>query len=223
MAARQWSLTARWAFRQTNEMPHVLEERLRVSTKFAQRYVNQFSITPAEGVAKAIAFVCGSFVIAMLMLSLVNEQSLLMLTVTPHQSLIWWITVLSAVWVVCRGVVKEQHIFYPHEALESVQLVVKKLPVHFVSNANSSIVLHQFQELFPLRVTQLLLEFVGVVMTPWILLKRIRPNSEAIVAMFRGLSLVDVDHNDINPPDDFDFSVLQSKEIIQNVIKFDEI
>lgn len=48
-------------FRDTNEMPHVLEERLRLSTKYAVRYTEQFSAGFIEGIAKAIAFILGNF------------------------------------------------------------------------------------------------------------------------------------------------------------------
>lgn len=104
-------------------MPHVLEERLRLSTKYAVKYTEQFSAGFIEGVAKAVAFMLGSFVMWMLVMTMLNEQTLLMLTVAPGKALIWFITVFSGVWVLCRGLVKEQHIFYPKEALEVVSVL----------------------------------------------------------------------------------------------------
>lgn len=120
----------------------------------------------------------------MLILTILNEQTLLMLTILPGKALIWFITVLSGVWVLCRGVLKEQHIFYPKEALEVVAVLVRRLPDHFLTNAGSAKVLNQFQHLFPLRVTLLLMEFAGVIITPWILLFRVRPKSDSIVDFF---------------------------------------
>lgn len=74
----------------------------------------------------------------MLVMTMLNEQTLLMLTIAPGKGLIWFITVFSGVWVLCRGLVKEQHIFYPKEALEVVSVLVRRLPDHFLPNAGSS-------------------------------------------------------------------------------------
>lgn len=214
ITTRQWSLAARWYFRDNNEMPHVLEERMRLSTKYAMKYMDQFSSGYIEGIAKAVAFIIGSFVMWMLILSILNQQTLLMLTVAPGKALLWWITILSGIWVLCRSVLKEQHIFYPKEALEIVKIIVRKLPEHFVPQAGSVVVFEQFRQLFPLRITQLLLEFAGVIVTPYILLTRIRPRAYDIVNFFCVEGNAEADQA---ATEEFDSSLLQSDVVIENV------
>jgi hypothetical protein len=190
---------------------------------FSNRYTEQFSAGFIEGIAKAVAFVLGSFVMWMLIVTILNEQTLLMLTIAPGKALIWFITVFSGIWVLCRGVLKEQHIFYPKEALEVVAVLVRRLPEHFLTNPGSANVLSQFQHLFPLRVTLLLMEFAGVIITPWILLFRVRPKCNDIVNMFCGdSSSAEIPTNGGPSGTDFDASLLQSAVIVENIRRLEK-
>lgn len=181
VGARQWSPSARWYFRDYNEMPHVFEERLRLSSRFAKHYTKQFAAGAFEGLARAVAFVLGSIVVWLLTLSLINEHVLLSLDITPGKSVLWWITVLSGGWVVLRSMLQSQHVFYPADALATVHELVRHLPDHFLEEPGSRIVLQQFYHLFPLRVALLLQEFAGLVVTPWMLMRRVYPNAHLIV------------------------------------------
>lgn len=185
IGTRQWSLAARWYFRDYDELPHVLEERLRIGTRFANQYTAQFAASALEGAARCVAFIVGSVVVWMLALSFINERALLGLEVSPGKGLLWWITVLSSVWVLTRGLLQEQHVFYPKDALHVVYELTRRLPVHFMENPGSKLVLSQFHQLFPLQIYLLFLEFIGLVATPWILLWRIYPKAEEIVKAVR--------------------------------------
>lgn len=210
VTARQWSLEARWFFRDMNEMPHVLDERLRVSTKYASRYIDQFPSGPLDGLARSGAFIIGSIVVWLLIISAMNEHALLMMNFSPGKTLLWWITALSGVWVLFRNLLKEQYVFSPGDALEVVQVLLKKLPAHFIAAAGTKPVLTQFRKLFSLRITQLLLEFVGVFITPWILYKRVRPRCAEIVEFLHDLEIASPE--DVN--EDFDSKILQSAELV---------
>lgn len=184
VGARQWSPAARWYFRDYNEMPHVFEERLRLSSRFAKHYTKQFAAGAFEGLARAAAFILGSIVVWLLTLSFINEHVLLSLDISPGKSVLWWITVLSGGWVVFRSLLQQQHVFYPRDALTVVHNLVRHLPPHFMEDPSSRTVLQQFYQLFPLRVVLLVQEFAGLVVTPWLLLRRVYPNAQLIVDTF---------------------------------------
>ena len=178
---RQWSLNARWQFREFNEMPHTLEERLRLAGKYALQYTCQFAGGPLQGVARAAAFVLGSMVVWMMVLSLINEHVLFSLNVSSGKTVFWWVTVLSSLWVACRGLLHEQHVFYPKDALIVVRDLVRHLPEEWIENAGSQQTLYGMYRLFPLRLTLFAQEFIGLFVTPWFLLTRIRRDSHLIV------------------------------------------
>ena len=185
VGARQWSPAARWYFRDYHEMPHVFEERLRLSSRFAKHYTKQFAAGATEGLARAVAFIIGSIVVWLLTLSLINEHVLLSLDISPGKSVLWWITVLSGAWVVCRSLLQAQHVFYPRDALQTVKELVRHLPSHFMENPGGRNTLRHFNHLFPLRVLLLIQEFAGLLVTPWILLRRVYPNAERIVQVYQ--------------------------------------
>lgn len=178
---RQWALAARWYFRDYDELPHVFEERMRLAGRYAKQYTNQFAITAVEGIARAVAFVIGSIVVWLLLLSFLNDRALLGLQLTPSRTLLWWITILSSIWVVCRGVLQEQQVFYPADALAVVYNLTRRLPAHFMAKPGSQHTLTQFLQLYPKQVVLLLYEFIGLVMTPYILIRRVLPKTREII------------------------------------------
>jgi autophagy-related protein 9 len=181
VGTRQWSLAARWYFRDYDELTHVFEERMRIAGRYAKQYTSQFAPTAIEGIARSVAFVIGSIVVWLLLLSFLNDRALLGLELSPSKTLLWWITVLSSVWVICRGMLQDQHVFYPGDALQVVYSLTRRLPIHFVDNPGAQRTLKQFNQLFPLQILLLIQEFVGLLVTPWILLRRIYPKAENII------------------------------------------
>jgi autophagy-related protein 9 len=127
-------LAARWYFRDYDELTHVFEERMRIAGRYAKQYTSQFAPTAIEGIARSVAFVIGSIVVWLLLLSFLNDRALLGLELSPSKTLLWWITVLSSVWVICRGMLQDQHVFYPGDALQVVYSLTRRLPIHFVDN-----------------------------------------------------------------------------------------
>jgi len=113
-------------------------------------------------------------------------------------------------------------------APEIVAILVRRLPEHFIPNAGSAKVLNQFQHLFPLRVTLQLMEFAGVIVTPWILLFRVRPKCNEIVEMFYATTDNGGTDNGTNGTDgtengaDFDSSLLQSAVIVENIRRLEK-
>jgi hypothetical protein len=120
-------------------------------------------------------------------------------------------------------------VFYPADALRTVHELVRHLPDHFLQNPSGRDVLRQFYHLFPLRVALLIQEFAGLAVTPWILLRRVYPKAEEIVATFRDntrydrfrghyLSVTDVEEgvlDDDDLPVDFDANqILQSVHLV---------
>lgn len=185
MGARQWSIPARWYFRDYNELPHVLEERLRVAAKHAKIYTRQFASSPLEGIARTCAFIVGSIVVWLLLITFLNERALLSLDLSPGKALLWWITVLSSIWVASRGVLQSQQVFYPQQALNVVYKLTRRLPQHFVDSPGSQTTLQQFKQLFPLQLSLLVLEFIGLLVTPYILMRRIYPHVDQLVQAVR--------------------------------------
>ncbi len=93
---------------------------MRISTRYAKTYTNQFAASAIEGAARAVAFILGSIVVWLLFLSFMNERALLELEFSPGKTLLWWITILSSIWAVCRKTLQEQQVFYPSDALRVV-------------------------------------------------------------------------------------------------------
>lgn len=183
-------------------MPHRFEERMRLASNYASRYMNQFASGPLEGLARATAFILGSIVMTLLLITLISPEGLLALEIAG-KPLVWCIGIFSSLWLVCRGLLREQHVFYPKDMLRIVQKLVIGLPDFWVTQAGTVAVLTKFRQLFAYRVSVLAMEFAGLVLTPWILFFRVRTSAEQILqAMMSGVTYDEILQYHIPAPQD---------------------
>lgn len=216
VGVRSWTLAAKWYFRAPAELPHVLDERLQIAGRYARVYLQQFATAPLDGFVRALAFVLGSVVVWWLALSVVHERALWLIEVSPGRTLVWWITVFSTGWMVCRLALSDRSVFYPDEALARVHQLVRRLPEDMVANAAHKRSVVHFRQLYPLRVYLLLVEFASLVLTPLVVLPRVYRAADRIVDAVAEMQAR-------GDPTDTEDPVLASRHLVDYLQQYDEL
>ena len=166
---RDWGFAAKWKFREYNELPHIFKARMQLCSKYAEQYINQFPFGIYENLAKLIAFVSSSCIVYFVFISVLNENALFNVDVTPYKSLFWWIGLLSTVWVVSRGILKEQTIFYPEKKMEKMGRFLHYIPDMIKMRPNSIESVNWIKKYFKFRILQLLEEIISIFVNPFVL------------------------------------------------------
>jgi len=102
---RDWSSIAAWRFREFNELPHHFEERLRLAKEPAREYLlvhNELRNLNLVIVVACVGNTAGALVAVLLVLSVIREEALLHIHCGAH-NLLWWLGLLSGIFVSCRG------------------------------------------------------------------------------------------------------------------------
>ena len=90
LGPRQWSPLAVWTFREFNELPHVLEERLQLSLQPANQYIRLFHNPHLVLLAQCGQYLAGSLIAVLLAVSVVDENILLFVHAQDH-NLVWYL------------------------------------------------------------------------------------------------------------------------------------
>lgn len=97
-----------WKFREFNEIPHLFERRLKNSYPFANVWMGQF---PHEKlvVARKSVQVPGVYSWILLLATVIETELFLHLEITPHRTVLFYLSVFGSILAVARGMIPEEN------------------------------------------------------------------------------------------------------------------
>lgn len=190
LGARQYTPMAEWKFREYNELYHLFQRRIGLSTSLADKYINQF---PKEGTnifLRFVAFVCGSFVAVLVLLTIFDPENFFNFEITHERTALFYITLLGAVWTICRNTVSDDYnVFDPEKTIAELATYTHYLPDEWNGKHHTEEVKNEFCKLYNLRLIILLRELASLIVTPFILWFSLPKSADRIVEFFRETSV----------------------------------
>jgi len=181
LALHSWSRYAHWKFREFNELPHELENRLNMAVKPATAYVDQFTSPKVVLLCRFASFVFGSIVVGILVTGFF-QPDILEDDIAFERSGLWWLAVCGSALAICRAFLPEDHfVFQPEVYFEEVSAQTHYLPEEW-ENCRAPEVLMDFCSLFPYQVQSMLLECISVLFVPLVFLFSLPGCANDIVA-----------------------------------------
>ncbi|GCF00825.1 autophagy protein atg9 [Zygosaccharomyces mellis] len=190
LGARQYTPMAEWKFREYNELYHLFQKRIGLSTFLADRYIDQF---PKEGInlmLRFVAFVTGSFVAILGLFTILDPENFLNFEITHDKTALFYITVLGTIWTVCRSSISDEYnVFDPDETIQELASYTHYLPSEWEGRYHTEEVKNEFCNLYNLKIVILLRELASLIMTPFILWFSLPRSADRIVEFFRDNSV----------------------------------
>jgi len=189
MGNKQWSTVALWAFREFNELPHVLERRLEPSYEAAENYLKLFGQSePMAALGKLLSFVGGAVGGVLVVLGVLNDAILLNVQLWGR-NLLWYAGIAAGIYSIGRSLVptKEaqpsvtKNLFTDMDAaLQSISTHTHYYPEHWKGRGWDQSVHAQFSLFFDSKVKLFLWELISLVLAPYILIVRLSSKAPEI-------------------------------------------
>lgn len=190
IGARQYTPLAEWKFREYNELYHIFRKRIELSYKLSNKYVEQFPKEKTNIIMKFIAFIAGSFVSILALMTILDPEMFLNFEITKDKTVIFYITILGTIWSICNGSVSDGYnTFDPEEVLLELAEYTHYLPEEWKDRYHTEQVKQEFCKLYSLRILILLRELASMILTPFILWFSLPKSASNIVDFFRESSV----------------------------------
>merc|ERR1719158_1714741 len=184
LGVRKWSLFGRYYLRHFNELEHELSARLSRAYKPATYYMDIFVSPLATVIAKNIAFICGSVLAVLVVLTVWDED------VLNVEHLLTVITVLGTAVAGARVFIPDENlVFCPEKTLTQVIGNIHYFPVQWRGSAHTYQVMTELDQLFRYTALFLLDELLSPVITPLILIFCVSHKTQEIVDFFRNFTV----------------------------------
>ncbi|THH10489.1 hypothetical protein EW146_g8357, partial [Bondarzewia mesenterica] len=160
----------------------------------ANMYIGQFPNEKVAIIMRFVAFVAGSFAAVLFLASVLDPDLFLHLEITPHRTVLFYLSVFGGVLAVARGMIPEENRVFDSEMLmmEVVNYThympddwKDKLHSKKASRRRRTFFRESFGELFSMKIVTFGKEIVSVVLTPFILWFSLPECAPAIVDFFR--------------------------------------
>jgi len=176
---RQWSLKAHWKMRYYNELPHSFLDRMNKAASETRNYSRQFPSRLAETTSRFFMYVLCSIFLMFLVLTLLNENLLIFLNVSPNRPVLWYMGILGALIAIAKTFIHKAFLPNPQKALEKMEKYMEIDP-RWKNDPRSLETRDDILSLFPQRAILLLRECFYMILTPYILYFVLNKESDAI-------------------------------------------
>ena len=132
MGPKDWTLIAKWTFREFNELPHFFEKRLGPSYEAADDYLKLFTQSEImTTIGRILAFIGGSFGGILLVFAAVNDAILLHVKI-GQWNLLWYVGVMGVVYSAGKSMLPnpEAHPRYIRNLFAEMDSALEKVSTH---------------------------------------------------------------------------------------------
>lgn len=114
LGPREWSLSAKWTFREFNELPHVFERRMAPSYDCAGKYLELFTQSAiVTSIGRILVFIGGSFGAVLIAFAALNDAILLHVKIGDW-NLLWYVGVFGIVYSTGKALQPSPNIHPPY-------------------------------------------------------------------------------------------------------------
>ncbi|KAI0077122.1 APG9-domain-containing protein [Panus rudis PR-1116 ss-1] len=186
ISGRRYTPFAQWKFREFNELPHLFRRRLNESYPMASMYIGQFPNEKLTIIVRFVAFIAGSFAAVLGLASVIDPDLIVHFEVTPHRTVLFYLTVFTSIFAAMRGMVPEEtRVFDPELLMTEVIQYTHYMPDEWKDQLHSKKVHEQFGELFQMKPVIFAQEILSVLLTPFVLWYSLPACAPAIIDFFR--------------------------------------
>lgn len=186
LSLRKWSLYGCHSLRHYNELSHQFKERISRAIKPSNRYLESFLSYPLIEIAKFASFICSAILGVFLILGIIDDDFLRM------EHALSAITVLGIVLGVTLSLIPDDFFVPLHaELLQIIADHVHYVPQEWLKDPRSAKTQKFFSQLYQMKLSYIIEELLSPIVTPFILIFKLRYRSAEIVDFLR-TSTVDV-------------------------------
>lgn len=198
-STRTWSRYGQWFCRHFNEMDHELEQRLNRAHRPATRYMDSFPSPLLELLAKFFRFTAGILLSVLIVLTVYDED------VITIEHLITVATVLGAIIAISQAFISDYDVKrwtlaeLDSAVLQHIHYRPHGYPAHTAQAQKA------MNNIFVYKSTTIIEELLSPIVTPYILIRHLRPRAIEIIDFFRVYTLELADIGDVCTFSQFNF------------------
>jgi autophagy-related protein 9 len=164
LTTRVFTKKALWKFKYYNELPHDYESRITKIIEPSNKYIKQFKQNYFNSISRLIIFVCSSFFIILISLSIINDKILLYITIINNKSVFWFISILASIITIFK--INNKILVEPKKYMEDISSNLY-LNDTFVEKSNTIKIKNKFLNYYQYKIVNIIKDIIYTILTPF--------------------------------------------------------
>jgi autophagy-related protein 9 len=178
---KEWTLYGKFLFREYNELPHIFNDRLIKSYKYAVQYEQKFNVHMMNIIMEKIIFLLGTHLTFLVIMTLYDERLVMYINLF-NRNLLWYIAILTSAISVFRLMTVS-----PSTVDESSEEIMHKMikhthyfPDRWKGKCHQYGVYSEVMSMYKYKIIAILLELLSVIVIPFYMIFKISESTETI-------------------------------------------
>lgn len=177
---KEWTLYAKLLFREYNELPHIFNDRITKSYKYASKYEQKFNSHMMNIVMDKIIFILGTYLTLLVIMTLYDERIVMYMRLF-NRNLLWYVAIITS----CISLAKLMMV-YPSAIDETAEEIMQEIVkhTHYFPNkwktGNQYEVLNDFRVLYKYKLLSMFIEVLSVFVIPFYIIFKLSDDIEVI-------------------------------------------
>jgi len=178
---KEWTLYGKFLFREYNELPHIFNDRLRKSYKYALQYEQKFNVHMTNIIIEKFTFLFGTYLTFLILIWFYDDRFVMYIKLFDRD-LLWYIAILTSIISVLRLMTVS-----PSTVDESSEEIIHKMTkyTHYFPNrwngkCHQHDVYNEIMSLYKYKIMGIFLELLSVIVLPFYMIFKISDSTETI-------------------------------------------
>jgi autophagy-related protein 9 len=162
-----WTLYAKWKFKEYNELNYIFDKRIHASYKYADMYKRQYFKPVLNSINETIIFISKSFLSLIILITIIDDNLIINMNILD-KNLLWYIAFLSIILTFSRNTISDQkHLIYCSEKImRNLSIYTHYFPDKWKNNCNKIFVRKEFDKLYINKITILIYDLIYIIISP---------------------------------------------------------
>lgn len=170
--SRNWTLLAKWKFRNYNELYHEFRDKFIKSQKPCNEYSSLFPNRIIQTFSKFFLFVFSSIFLILIFFSIINEHILLQLYIFKNKQVLWFIGIIASLIAILKNINRETVHCYPKEKIKEIKQQINCIPDYWLEKDIDTKTLNKdFFNLYQLQIIIIFKDIFDTLFIPFKLFK----------------------------------------------------
>lgn len=165
LISKNYTKTERWKMRNYNEPIHEFDKRMKKIEELTKIYDNSFKNKLVNASLKFIIFILSAIFITLLILTIINDNVLIHLTIIGGRHVLWFLGIIGSIIAILRTVINIKNAESPYD----IMLKLSKLMVideDIIYNSNTRLIKKQFIKNYKFKLELILMDILFTLIMP---------------------------------------------------------
>ena len=176
-----WTLYAKWKFKEYNELDYKFDKRIQASYKYADMYKKQYLKPVLNSINETLIYISKSLLSLIILITLIDDNLLIKMNILD-KNLLWYIAFFTIILTFSRNSISEQkHLIYcSDKIMKNLSIYTHYYPEKWKKNCNKIFVRKEFDKLYVSKVTILIYDLIYIILSPILYLNSINKSINKI-------------------------------------------